>query len=105
MKSPEGVKYLANEDQFLAQIVKAFAQLDPVCLLFSPEKVALKLPSSTVSQTPTLYFPGNVLQSHSHMVIWKCLEHLVNTRKGLSMFHDFLFAALFILRLQVVGEI
>ncbi|KAF8631052.1 hypothetical protein AX15_002660 [Amanita polypyramis BW_CC] len=29
MKSPEGAKYLANEDQFLVQIVKAFAQLDP----------------------------------------------------------------------------
>lgn len=30
MKSPEGVKYLSTEDQFLSQIVKAFAQLDPV---------------------------------------------------------------------------
>lgn len=29
MKSPEGVKYLASEDQFLEQIVRAFAQLDP----------------------------------------------------------------------------
>ena len=32
MKSPEGVKYLSTEDQFLSQIVKAFAQLDPVSL-------------------------------------------------------------------------
>ncbi|KAF8349461.1 Rapamycin-insensitive companion of mTOR, N-term-domain-containing protein [Amanita rubescens] len=29
MKSPEGIKYLSTEDQFLSQIVKAFAQLDP----------------------------------------------------------------------------
>ena len=28
--SPDGVRYLATEDQFLAQIVKSFAQLDPV---------------------------------------------------------------------------
>jgi large subunit ribosomal protein L17e len=28
--SPEGVRYLAMEDKFLAQIVKSFAQLDPV---------------------------------------------------------------------------
>lgn len=35
MASPDGVRYLAAEDQFLAQIVKSFAQLDPVgiCLL------------------------------------------------------------------------
>ncbi|KAF9533164.1 Rapamycin-insensitive companion of mTOR, N-term-domain-containing protein [Crepidotus variabilis] len=29
MSSPDGVKYLATEDQFLPQIVKSFAQLDP----------------------------------------------------------------------------
>ena len=28
--SPDGVRFLATEDQFLAQIVKSFAQLDPV---------------------------------------------------------------------------
>jgi rapamycin-insensitive companion of mTOR len=31
MASSEGVKYLQTEDQFLTQIVKSFAQLDPVC--------------------------------------------------------------------------
>lgn len=30
MSTAEGVRYLSNEDQFLTQIVKAFAQLDPV---------------------------------------------------------------------------
>ncbi|TRM64014.1 Rapamycin-insensitive companion of mTOR, middle domain-containing protein [Schizophyllum amplum] len=29
MSTTEGVRYLSNEDQFLTQIVKAFAQLDP----------------------------------------------------------------------------
>ncbi|KAL1715385.1 Rapamycin-insensitive companion of mTOR, N-term-domain-containing protein [Schizophyllum commune] len=29
MSTAEGVRYLSNEDQFLTQIVKAFAQLDP----------------------------------------------------------------------------
>ncbi|EDR13794.1 uncharacterized protein LACBIDRAFT_309182 [Laccaria bicolor S238N-H82] len=29
MSSPDGVRYLSTEDQFLAQIVKSFAQLDP----------------------------------------------------------------------------
>ncbi|RDB17886.1 Target of rapamycin complex 2 subunit ste20 [Hypsizygus marmoreus] len=29
MASPDGVRYLATEDQFLTQIVKSFAQLDP----------------------------------------------------------------------------
>lgn len=29
MSTPDGVRYLAHEDQFLAQIVKSFAQLDP----------------------------------------------------------------------------
>ena len=32
--TPEGVRYLENDDQLLSQLVKAFAQLDPVrCLL------------------------------------------------------------------------
>lgn len=30
ISSSDGVRYLATEDQFLAQIVKSFAQLDPV---------------------------------------------------------------------------
>ncbi|GLB38352.1 putative rapamycin-insensitive companion of mTOR, domain 5 [Lyophyllum shimeji] len=29
MASPDGIRYLATEDQFLSQIVKSFAQLDP----------------------------------------------------------------------------
>jgi hypothetical protein len=34
MSSSEGVRYLGNEDQLLSQIVRGFAQLDPVYLLF-----------------------------------------------------------------------
>ena len=34
MSSPEGLKYLQTEDEFLPQIVKSFAQLDPVWLPF-----------------------------------------------------------------------
>ena len=30
MASPDGVRYLSTEDQLLMQIVKSFAQLDPV---------------------------------------------------------------------------
>ena len=30
MATPEGVKYLLVEDQFLSQIGRSFAQLDPV---------------------------------------------------------------------------
>lgn len=29
--SPDGARYLSTEDPFLSQIVKSFAQLDPVC--------------------------------------------------------------------------
>lgn len=34
MTSADGVRYLGTEDQFLLQIVKSFAQLDPVRLAF-----------------------------------------------------------------------
>lgn len=30
VSSPEGVRYLGSEDQFLPQVVKGFDQLDPV---------------------------------------------------------------------------
>jgi hypothetical protein len=30
MASADGLRYLSTEDQFLVQIVKSFAQLDPV---------------------------------------------------------------------------
>lgn len=30
MASPDGVRYLSTEDQFMSEIVKSFAQLDPV---------------------------------------------------------------------------
>lgn len=30
MATPDGVRYLSSEDPLLAQIVKSFAQLDPV---------------------------------------------------------------------------
>jgi len=30
MASPDGIRYLSSEDSLLAQIVKSFAQLDPV---------------------------------------------------------------------------
>jgi hypothetical protein len=33
MSTPEGVRYLTTDDQLLVQIVKSFAQLDPVRLL------------------------------------------------------------------------
>lgn len=32
MSSPEGIRYLSTEDQLLSQLVKSFAQLDPVSL-------------------------------------------------------------------------
>ena len=87
MKSPEGAKYLSNEDQFLVQIVKAFAQLDPV----GPRgdtycKTLLNYSSSMVCPIPILYFLGNAQRKPSPTGIWKYLEHSVNTKKGLSMY-------------------
>lgn len=35
LASPDGVRFLMTEDDFLDQIVKSFAQLDPVRVLFS----------------------------------------------------------------------
>lgn len=34
MSGGEGVRYLGNEDQLLSQIVRGFAQLDPVSTFF-----------------------------------------------------------------------
>jgi hypothetical protein len=31
LASPDGIRFLASEDDLLKQIVKCFAQLDPVC--------------------------------------------------------------------------
>ena len=37
MANPDGVRYLATDDEFLPQIVKGFRQLDPVSLFIFPK--------------------------------------------------------------------
>ena len=69
MASPDGVRFLATEDEFLPQIVKGFRQLDPVSLSSSSESVegVLVLTFSSfilriLLPTLTLFSPRNELR-------------------------------------------
>lgn len=54
LASPDGVRFLMIEDDFLDQIVKSFAQLDPVRLFFLFSKSAALTPNDSLTQPPNL---------------------------------------------------
>jgi hypothetical protein len=77
LSSPDGIRFLASEDDLLKQLVKCFAQLDPVCFYQLHHVVSFDnyiSYSSTEHQNPTLYFPSSGFRRHWLMVISRCSE-------------------------------
>ncbi len=61
LASPDGMRFLSTEDQFLTQIVKSFAQLDPVRPFSNAVLLVLILSSSMVLPRPR----SNILKKES----------------------------------------
>jgi hypothetical protein len=85
LASPEGQKYLLNEDPLVKEIVKGFAQLDPVRYLMQSQAFCqLTILSITLSHKRIPCSQRNVWRKHFLAVISSFWASLAKAKKALS---------------------
>jgi hypothetical protein len=88
--SPDGVRYLSTEDPFLAQIMKSFAQLDPVGIFLASLRLPLiVIPQSNAVPDVDPVFSKRRVSGHLTYGYLVMLGTLSKTKEGIEYVRPF----------------